>query len=85
MSLICSVICLKFAAYETVHTYCHLFKYSNYGRCGTEKGEQWEFINSLLKMMLSHNVKEITVPEAANRKNAMFLMQERKRNMMLAI
>ena len=34
--------------------------------------------NSLLKMMLSHDVKEITVPEAVNRKNAIFLDSREK-------
>ena len=35
--------------------------------------------NSLLKMMLSHDVKEITVPEATNRKNAIFLDAREKK------
>ena len=35
--------------------------------------------NTLLKMMLKHNVKEITVPEVSTRKNAIFLdARERK-------
>lgn len=35
--------------------------------------------NSLLKVLLSHNVKELTVPEATTRKNAIFLDAREKK------